>query len=741
MVARLLSCAALVALWMAPLGGSCAWAQRAGEFQSPAAPWREARRLWGEIEADSTHPFTVLRLAALELSIGRPEKAGELLGCDSGSSWPGEVVDPLLGAVEYQLEHFEAAADLFDRAARQLEGRRRGILLVRSADSYERAGRNEDAAARYRAAVDDLPELEGWLAIREARLAVDTESAIELLAKAPVAAGRLSHRARAVVLLSAGDSAGAVEAHVDAGSPATAAALALSMADSVRSRVLTYQSLTDPDTAVTRIALDLIAEAFPARTAIEYSAIAHGHSRMGSTAAALEAARNAAAMDSMATDFLEHWGDLLEAAGRRSEALAVYSQAALQSGESAQKAAFKRGRLLVRLRRSEQAIAALTEFADSFPQHPDASVALYLVADRMRQLGRTAAADSVYRVISERWPRSYYASPARFSLARRALERGDTTQAIAWYSSEVVLGGRERFAAQYEIASLTADSLERRGLLAILARADSLGYYGTIARRAAQLPSLDIATAVVRSPSRKVSEGLELLDLLHEAHLLEEVDALIDHIMVDRPQPPADLLEYAEGLIQRGFMSEGIQLGWRAARAYTLNHPRVLRVIFPWPFRELIEDEALRQGLDPYLLAALIRQESAFRPQIVSRAGAYGLMQLMPPTARQLAQRLGIEWDRRLLTVADANLHLGAVHFSNLLKRYEGAVEPALAAYNAGATPVRRWLRNPDSDDPVRFVAQVSYPETQGYLRTVTRNRDLYQALYPSQEVGVNGTP
>ena len=107
MVARLLSCAALVALWMALLGGSCAWAQRTGEFQSPPAPWREARRLWGEIEADSTHPFTILRLAALELSIGRPEKAGELLGRDSDSSWPGEVVDPLLGAVEYQPEHFE----------------------------------------------------------------------------------------------------------------------------------------------------------------------------------------------------------------------------------------------------------------------------------------------------------------------------------------------------------------------------------------------------------------------------------------------------------------------------------------------------------------------------------------------------------------------------------------------------------------------------------------------------------
>jgi soluble lytic murein transglycosylase len=428
-------------------------------------------------------------------------------------------------------------------------------------------------------------------------------------------------------------------------------------------------------------------------------------------------------------------------AGDRVGALAAYGRAARQSGEDGESAAFKRARLLLRMRQTREAVAALSAFADSFPQSPSASVALYLAATGLRRLGRVADSDSVTSVVSERWPRSYYASAARLSLARRYLQRGDTVGAVGWYSAEVELGGRERFAAQYEIAMLTADSLERRGLLAILARADSLGYFGTIARQEAQLAPLDIATPVRRPPNRRVVEVFEVLDLLDEAHLLTEVAALVEDITADRPRPPAELLDYAEGLIERGFMSEGIRLGWRATRAYTLNHPRVLRVIFPWPFRELIEDEAARQGLDPYLLAALIRQESAFRPSVVSHAGAYGLMQLMPPTARQLARRLGIEWDRRLLVVADANLHLGAVHFSNLLKRFGGAVEPALAAYNAGATPVRRWLRNTDPGDPVGFIASVSYPETQGYLRTVTRNRALYRALYPPREATGNGTP
>ncbi|MEJ2237709.1 MAG: hypothetical protein P8X82_05385, partial [Gemmatimonadales bacterium] len=82
-----------------------------------------------------------------------------------------------------------------------------------------------------------------------------------------------------------------------------------------------------------------------------------------------------------------------------------------------------------------------------------------------------------------------------------------------------------------------------------------------------------------------------------------------------------------------------------------------------------------------------------------------------------------------------------ATHFANLLRRYGGDVVPALAAYNAGGTPVRRWLRVPEARDPIQFVELVPYPETQGYLRTVIRNRALYRALYPPQESATTGNP
>jgi len=740
-VARLARLAAVTVLLVAG-SGRPVFGQGIHTLTADSARWHEVERLRTDLEGDSAGPAAVLRLAVLELAIGRAEKARELLRRDSAASpWPVEILAPLMGDAEYQLGQFETAAVLFDQAAALLEGESRGIMLARAADAYQRSERPEAAVDRYQSAAAELPELRGWLAVREARLTPDTARAMELLALAPVAAADLSLPARAEIKLAVADTVGAVDAYVESGIISFAATLALAVGDSLRARELAHQALGDTDTAAVRVAVELVSGSLGPRTSEEFQALARAYRRIGSTALAVEAAAQAAAVDSTAVDALVYWADLLEIAGSRSEALDVYRRAASFEGKAARSAAFKYGRLFVRMRRTAEARAALTSFADSFPQDPNAPVALYLVADGYARARQTGAADSVRRVISQRWPRSSYASRARSSLASDALNGSDTVQAIEWYRIEVELGGTQRFAAQYSVASLTSDSLERRGLLAVLARADSVGYYGTIARQEAGLPPLTVAGQAAVSERPNAPPELQILDLLRDVYYEEEVVALVDHIMSEQTRPPAEFLDYGEGLIERGFMAEGVQLGWRATRAYTLNHPRVLRVIFPWPLREMIEEEAGEHGLDPYLLVALIRQESTFRAAVVSSAGAYGLMQLMPPTARQLAQRIGMEWDPRLLVVADANLHLGAVHLASLLERYDGRVEPALAAYNAGGTPVRRWLRYPNSDDPVQFVEQVPYPETQGYLRTVIRNRALYRALYPPLETPVAGTP
>ncbi len=246
------------------------------------------------------------------------------------------------------------------------------------------------------------------------------------------------------------------------------------------------------------------------------------------------------------------------------------------------------------------------------------------------------------------------------------------------------------------------------------------------------LPAFHPSPNRVLAPSVRLT--LQRLDLLRASYLWEEADEVVQHHMQSWQAPAGEILDVAEGLIGRGWVAEGVRLGWQAAETGVLNDTRVLRVIFPWPFRRLIEAEAEAHGVDPYLVAAMIRQESTFRAEVTSRAGARGLMQLMPRTAAGLARRLGVEWDDQLLAVADANLHLGTAHLAALLRSYRGNVIAALAAYNAGSRPVARWLRYPEAKDQFRFVERIPYAETRRYVRAVLRNRALYRALYPPAE-------
>src|SRR6184192_2293577 len=160
------------------------------------------------------------------------------------------------------------------------------------------------------------------------------------------------------------------------------------------------------------------------------------------------------------------------------------------------------------------------------------------------------------------------------------------------------------------------------------------------------------------------------------------------------------------------------------------NDSRVLRVIFPWPNRRAVEAEAAEFGVDPLLLVAIVRQESVFDAQALSPAGARGLEQLLPGTAALTARGLDVTFYPDWITVPDLNLHLGAAHLDELLRRFGGRVDAAVAAYNAGVTPVTRWLARAATTDVDQFVELIPYQETRGYVRSVLRNREVYRALY-----------
>src|SRR5690606_24964378 len=141
------------------------------------------------------------------------------------------------------------------------------------------------------------------------------------------------------------------------------------------------------------------------------------------------------------------------------------------------------------------------------------------------------------------------------------------------------------------------------------------------------------------------------------------------------------------------------------------------------------------------LYAALIRQESTFRPQIKSRVGATGLGQIMPATGQWLAPAVGIrDYDHSLLEVPEVNLRMGTKYLSDLLKRYNGAVDLALAGYNAGPSRADRGRRQFNyGRDTDAFRNAIPFDETRNYVMIVIRNAALYESLYGDRDARVPG--
>jgi soluble lytic murein transglycosylase len=158
------------------------------------------------------------------------------------------------------------------------------------------------------------------------------------------------------------------------------------------------------------------------------------------------------------------------------------------------------------------------------------------------------------------------------------------------------------------------------------------------------------------------------------------------------------------------------------------------KVLFPQPYWSELVANSQKNGLDPYLVASLIRQESEFNAGVVSYANAYGLMQLLPSVGKAMAKKDGIKgFSTNQLLNPTINLQLGTTNLRLVLDRFGGQQEYALAAYNAGDVPVRQWMAVGSYKDIAEFVESIPYTQTRDYVQAILRNREIYRALYGPQ--------
>ncbi|WP_462320073.1 lytic transglycosylase domain-containing protein [Halochromatium sp.] len=242
------------------------------------------------------------------------------------------------------------------------------------------------------------------------------------------------------------------------------------------------------------------------------------------------------------------------------------------------------------------------------------------------------------------------------------------------------------------------------------------------------------AELIGRAPAlghRPVDVDQAMLDRLMYSELLQrfkEMDRLgrVSELRRDwhalvRLLPREQQLALAAAAAELGLTNQSILALSRAA------YWDDLELRFPLAYADLVAAAAAEQGLPPDWVYAVIRQESAFDPDIASHAGAIGLMQLMPPTAREVARKVGYAEPERLnLTDPAPNVALGTAYLAEMQQRFDGHPLLASAAYNAGPTAVTRWL--PDGSMPGDlWLTEIPYAETRQYVRRVLTYRVFYR--------------
>ena len=360
-----------------------------------------------------------------------------------------------------------------------------------------------------------------------------------------------------------------------------------------------------------------------------------------------------------------------------------------------------------------------------------------------------------YKEIHDRFPNSSKAAYAHWKCAwltyrqnRPEQARKDFDQQIEFYP-----GSNEVSNAMYWRGRMAEDDknygLARTYYLKLSDRYRNY-YYGVAARkRLATLPDGPPVTvaSLQRIPgvNKMEPESLQTsppADDLHynRSQLLENagaIDLAVRELQAGTTSGPSwEMVQIARMYTDAGEYYRALQALKRTINGYFAMDVNALpqpywEGLFPRPYWDALRRYSDENGLDPYLVASLIRQESEFNPGAVSRANAYGLMQLLPKTGKGTAKQVGLHnYKTESLLDPTINIELGTKYFREMVDHFGGQIEYALAAYNAGSSRVEDWRSSGSYRDIEEFVESIPFTETREYVQAIVRNAEVYKRVY-----------
>ncbi|HEX3532626.1 MAG TPA: transglycosylase SLT domain-containing protein [Gemmatimonadaceae bacterium] len=613
--------------------------------------------------------------------------------------------------------------------------------LVLHARELDRADSLDQARSAYEEAARKLPQISDWLYLRAAGVTGDSAARGGYYSKlrTDVARARIGWT-DAIARERTRDFAGAIRAYTALGAPLDALRLRVAPpADeaskaAARNDLLSFIS-TSNNSADTREAIDLFDKVFKTTTPAEELTIARAASKSGLPERA--AAGYAKSLRSGLGDATDNfsYGSMLYRLRRFADAAAQFDRVRTPP-KLAAAAQYQVARAQIALGNTEEGRATLRRITTAYPADTSSASALLLLADLATDDNRDQDARQALLTLLKRFPTGRHATSARFRAGMISYIQGDRKAAAAEWDSLVArdANSSEALAAGYWAGRSYAalgDKAKSKARWRTVIKQDPLSYYAVMAAKRLDTtlvakdvsPSAYPRVAAVDSVTGRVTA---LKDVGMDVEAGFENDKLFKDALTD----PTRLVATASALSGSDQASRSIALGKRAIDDLG-GTPANYRLYFPVLERETLIASSKENGLDPVLVAALIRQESNFNPLATSPVGARGLMQLMPDVGKTLAGAKGISpWNPDMLYEPATNIKLGTAHLSTLMRKYPEVVK-SLAAYNAGESRVVKWSTKTGADDPEVFTERIPFVETRDYVRTILRNRAYYQALYP----------
>ncbi len=433
---------------------------------------------------------------------------------------------------------------------------------------------------------------------------------------------------------------------------------------------------------------------------------------------------------------------------KRDEAIPILEQIARDYPDSAEapNALYQIGQIFWNRHDNAKALGYFQQVLERYPTSGVMDRAEYAAGDIYEFFGKTQEALAHYSNLATQFPRSPVRDDAAWRLAWLHYRAGEFPEAAAAFAAlaSQAKDGAYRTAALYWQARTTeklGDQESAKQLHRQIVSGGEESYYQALSIRALERLGVTVAEAKSNNPAPTPQPDPPVNQeiLFHLSRARELAAMTLNQLAVlelnEVEHQSRKQVRLRPVLMQEYFRSHsyGRSLTLANQLPATFSDRNFYR--YPLAFWDTIQQKAQERYLDPYLVLAVIRQESLFDARARSPAAALGLMQLIPSTAARVAKQIGLTPpSNEKLYDPDINLTLGTQYLKDLLQRYSNNWFKAIAAYNAGEAAVDRWEKEIITDDIEEFVERIPYLETRGYVKLVIRNLQIYKRLYDSQK-------